>query len=66
MGIGRELIRRVKLEVPETLIILLAAPRAMEYYPAIGMKRHEGAFVLREVSEIKGGASEKLKTKSEK
>lgn len=51
-GIGRELIRRVKEAVPETLVILLAAPKAMEYYPAIGMKRHEGAFVLREVEEL--------------
>jgi GNAT superfamily N-acetyltransferase len=54
-GIGRELIRRVKEAVPETLLLLLAAPKAMDYYPAIGMTRHEGAFILREVSEIKGG-----------
>ena len=57
-GIGRELIRLVKEAVPETMVLLLAAPKAMEYYPAIGMKRHEGAFVLREVSDLRGGKVE--------
>jgi GNAT superfamily N-acetyltransferase len=47
MGIGKELIRRVMEAVPETNLILLAAPKAMEYYPRIGMTRHEGAFFLK-------------------
>jgi predicted N-acetyltransferase YhbS len=53
LGIGKELIRRVKNAVPEANLILLAAPKAMEYYPKIGMTRHEGAFILKDVSELK-------------
>jgi len=45
IGIGKELIRRVKEAVPEANLILLAAPKAMEYYPGVGMTRHEGAFI---------------------
>jgi len=46
MGIGKELIRKVKEAVPQTTIILLAAPKVIGYYPKIGMVKHEGAFVL--------------------
>ena len=46
-GIGKELIRRVREAVPEANLILLAAPKALEYYPRIGMIRHEGAFILK-------------------
>jgi GNAT superfamily N-acetyltransferase len=52
-GIGKELIRRAKEAVPEAILILLAAPRAMDYYPGIGMTRHEGAFILGESSDLK-------------
>lgn len=45
-GIGVELIRRTKLAAPEATLILLSAPAAMQYYPRIGMTRHDGAFVL--------------------
>jgi GNAT superfamily N-acetyltransferase len=47
MGIGKELIRRVREAVPEANLILLAAPKAMEYYPKIGMTKHEGAFIMK-------------------
>jgi GNAT superfamily N-acetyltransferase len=53
MGIGKELIRRVKEAVPEANLILLAAPKAMDYYPGIGMTQHEGAFILKDVGELK-------------
>jgi GNAT superfamily N-acetyltransferase len=46
-GIGKELVRRVREAVPEASLILLAAPKAVDYYPKIGMIRHEAAFVLR-------------------
>ncbi len=47
-GIGRGLVR-VTREAggPETSIVLLAAPKAVEYYPAIGFTRHDSAWVLR-------------------
>jgi len=46
-GIGRELIRRThELAGAETMLILLAAPKAMGYYPHIGMDRCDRAFTL--------------------
>lgn len=46
-GVGKELIRRTHaLAGPETLLILLAAPKAMSYYPHIGLTRSERAFTL--------------------
>jgi GNAT superfamily N-acetyltransferase len=46
-GIGKELIRRVREAVPEANLILLAAPKAVNYYPKIGMMRHEAAYILK-------------------
>ena len=45
-GIGRELMRRVAGAAgPQTKLILLAAPKAVDYYPRIGMVRHESCWV---------------------
>jgi GNAT superfamily N-acetyltransferase len=45
-GIGKELLRRVSTEAGEkTKVILLAAPKAVEYYPHIGMIRHESCWI---------------------
>jgi hypothetical protein len=46
-GIGTELIRRVQSSAPETTVILLSAPKAVEYYPRIGFSRHDSAWILR-------------------
>ncbi|MDQ2774615.1 MAG: GNAT family N-acetyltransferase [Acidobacteriota bacterium] len=46
-GIGTELIRRVQSSAPEATVILLSAPKAVEYYPHIGFSRHESAWILR-------------------
>jgi GNAT superfamily N-acetyltransferase len=47
-GIGRELIRITRRESgPRTYIVLLAAPKAVDYYPRIGFSRHDSAWVLR-------------------
>ena len=47
-GIGMELIRATQREGgPETSIVLLAAPKAVEYYPHIGFERHDSAWLLR-------------------
>jgi GNAT superfamily N-acetyltransferase len=48
-GIGKELVKRVREAVPEAVLILLAAPKAVDYYPKIGMIRHEAAYILRGV-----------------
>jgi GNAT superfamily N-acetyltransferase len=49
-GIGRELIKRTKLVAPQAKVILLSAPAAVEYYPRIGMTRHEQCYVLDDVA----------------
>ncbi len=47
-GIGKELIRRTQAELGEgTSLILLAAPKAVDYYGHIGMHHHPSAWVLR-------------------
>jgi len=47
-GIGRELIRRTHDTAGiHTTLILLAAPKARTYYPHIGMKPHESAWIIR-------------------
>ncbi len=44
-GIGRGLIHLVKETAgPETKLILLAAPKARDYYPHLGMVRHESCW----------------------
>jgi len=45
-GIGRELIRRTQAAGGRATVILLAAPKAVEYYPHIGMKPHPSAWML--------------------
>lgn len=46
-GIGRELIRRTHEAAGlETTLILLAAPKARDYYPHIGMERHDSCWIL--------------------
>src|SRR5690606_22271624 len=46
-GIGRELIRRTHEAAGlKTSLILLAAPKAREYYPRIGMTRHESCWFV--------------------
>ena len=45
-GIGRELIRRTQAQGGLAMVILLSAPKAVEYYPHIGMKPHPSAWTL--------------------
>ncbi len=45
-GLGRELIRRTQAQGGKATIILLSAPKAVEYYPRIGMKSHPSAWTL--------------------
>jgi predicted N-acetyltransferase YhbS len=47
-GIGRELIRRTHEAAGlHTHLILVAAPKAVNYYPHIGMERHESCWMIR-------------------
>ena len=46
-GIGKELVRLTKEALgPRVMLLLLAAPTAMEYYPKIGMARLDNAFMF--------------------
>ena len=46
-GIGRKLIALTRSKLgSRAMIILLAAPKAQEYYPKIGFEAHHSAWVL--------------------
>ena len=45
-GIGRELILQTQKHGGQATVILLSAPKAVEYYPRIGMKQHPSAWTL--------------------
>ena len=47
LGIGRELVRRTRAAGGRATIILLAAPKAVEYYPRIGFSHHPQAWILK-------------------
>ena len=48
LGIGTELIARTREKMgPRSMLVLLAAPKAVDYYPRIGFKRHDSAWLLR-------------------
>lgn len=47
-GIGRALVERTRERMgPRSMLVLLAAPKAVDYYPRLGFRRHESAWVLR-------------------
>ena len=51
-GIGKELIRQTMLAAPQAKIILLAAPAAEEYYPAIGFEARPHCFMLSSLEQL--------------
>ena len=53
-GIGKELIRLTQSQLGENAkIILLAAPRAVDYYPRLGFEAHKSAWLLSSGSELR-------------
>ena len=53
-GIGKMLIQKTKeILGKKCMLILLSAPAAVGYYPKIGFKRHEQAWVLHERDDLK-------------
>src|SRR6185436_14498109 len=46
-GIGRELIRRTQEQGGQASVILLSAPKAVDYYPRIGFTHHPQAWWLK-------------------
>ncbi len=53
MGIGKELIRQTKLATPKAKLILLSAPKAVTYYPKIGLTQFEQCYILADVNDLK-------------
>lgn len=53
MGIGKELIRQTKIASEPAKLILLSAPAAVDYYPKIGMTRHNHCYMLNNVDDLK-------------
>jgi GNAT superfamily N-acetyltransferase len=51
-GIGKELIKILKINIPRAKLILLAAPAAEAYYPKIGMRNHPHCYYIDEVANI--------------
>ncbi|MBE0571636.1 MAG: GNAT family N-acetyltransferase [Ignavibacteriaceae bacterium] len=51
--IGKRLIEETKKQAPQAKLILLSAPAAIDYYPKIGMKKHNHCFILDDISELK-------------
>lgn len=46
-GIGTQLIKYTQAAAPMATVILLSAPAAVDYYPHVGMERHNSAWMLR-------------------
>ena len=47
-GVGTHLIQQTRNKMgPDSMLVLLAAPKASQYYPRIGFSRHESAWILR-------------------
>ena len=48
LGIGIELIQKTREKMgSRSMLVLLSAPQAVEYYPRIGFTQHPSAWVLR-------------------
>jgi predicted N-acetyltransferase YhbS len=46
-GIGKELVKRIKKEItPDSMLLLLSAPTAMQYYPKIKFEKVDNGFII--------------------
>lgn len=52
-GIGKRLIEETKKVSPQAKLILLSAPASIDYYPKIGMKKHNHCYFIDDINEIK-------------
>jgi len=51
-GVGKKLIEETKKAAPKAKIILLSAPAAVDFYPKIGMKKHNYCFTHDEINDL--------------
>ncbi len=48
LGIGTQLIQRTREKMgPRSMLVLLSAPKAADYYPKVGLHQHPSAWVLK-------------------
>ena len=52
-GIGKHLIECTQAAAPQATVVLLSAPAAVDYYPHIGMEKHESAWILRAGNQLR-------------
>lgn len=52
-GIGKKLIEETKKQTPQAKLILLSAPAVVEYYPKIGMTKHNHCYYIDDVKDLK-------------
>ena len=52
-SIGKKLIEKTKQQAPQATLILLSAPAAVDYYPKIGMTKHNHCYLLSDVRDLK-------------
>ncbi len=52
-GIGKKLIEETKKAALQAKLILLSAPDAVEFYPKIGMKKHNHCYYIDDINELK-------------
>ncbi len=52
-GIGTTLIKMTKECAPMAKLILLSAPKAVDYYPKIGMEKHPACYFLDDLSALR-------------
>jgi len=46
-GIGIQLVQKTREKMgPKSMLVLLAAPKAVEYYPKIGFSKHNSAWTI--------------------
>ena len=52
-GVGKRLIEETKKLTPQAKLILLSAPGAINYYPKIGMTKHNYCYFIDDIKELK-------------
>lgn len=52
-GIGKKLIEETKKQTPQAKLILLSAPDAVDYYPKIGMTKHNHCYFIDDLKDLK-------------
>ena len=52
-GVGKKLIEETKKITPQAKLILLSAPAAVDYYPKIGMTKHNHCYYIDNIEDLK-------------